>query len=115
MFPFLLLVSPFRHAMGMLNSLNKFSFPQWPQLFYLGSILSGPSLCVLLFTFNREPIIGMAIGTLVGGLLQIAIQLPELRNQGFAFSWRLDLRDEGLRRINEADAARGHRPFRHAD
>ena len=41
----------------------------------------------------------MAIGTLVGGLLQIAIQLPELRNQGFAFSWRLDLRDEGLRRI----------------
>jgi len=41
----------------------------------------------------------MAIGTLVGGLLQIAIQLPELRNQGFAFSWRLDLRDEGLLRI----------------
>ena len=100
MFPFLLLVSLSAIAMGMLNSLNKFFIPSMASSFFnLGSILSGLLFAYCFSLLNREPIIGMAIGTLVGGLLQIAIQLPELRNQGFAFSWRLDLRDEGLRRI----------------
>ncbi len=100
MFPFLLLVSLSAIAMGMLNSLNKFFIPSMASSFFnLGSILSG-----LLFSYgfshlNREPIIGMAVGTLVGGLLQIGIQLPALRKEGFLFAWHLDLKDEGLRRI----------------
>ncbi len=100
MFPFLLLVSLSAIAMGMLNSLNKFFIPSMASSFFnLGSILSGLLFSYCFSLLNREPIVGMAIGTLVGGLLQIAIQLPELRHQGFAFSWHLDLRDEGLRRI----------------
>ena len=33
-----------------------------------------------------QPIIGMAVGTLIGGLLQFTIQIPELKRQGFRFS-----------------------------
>lgn len=100
MFPFLLLVSISAIAMGMLNSLDKFFIPSIASSFFnLGSILSG-LLCAFGFSLlDREPIIGMAIGTLVGGLLQIAVQIPELKKQGFAFSWYLNVRDEGLRRI----------------
>ena len=100
MFPFLLLVSLSAIAMGMLNSLNKFFIPSMASSFFnLGSILSGLFFSYCFSLFNQEPIIGMALGTLVGGLLQTVIQVPELKKQGFSFSWHLDLRDEGLRRI----------------
>jgi putative peptidoglycan lipid II flippase len=100
MFPFLLLVSLSAIAMGMLNSLNKFFIPSMASSFFnLGSILSGLLFAYGFSLINRAPITGMALGTLIGGLLQIAIQMPELRRQGFAFSWYLNLHDDGLRRI----------------
>ena len=100
MFPFLLLVSLSAIAMGMLNSLNRFFIPSMASSFFnLGSILSGLLFSYCFSLLNREPIIGMAVGTLVGGLLQIGIQLPALRKEGFLFAWHLDLQDEGLRRI----------------
>ena len=100
MFPFLLLVSLSAIAMGMLNSLNKFFIPSMASSFFnLGSILSGLFFSYCFSLHKREPIIGMALGTLVGGLLQIGIQIPELKKQGFSFSWNLNLNDEGLRRI----------------
>lgn len=100
MFPFLLLVSLSAIAMGMLNSLNKFFIPSMASSFFnLGSILSGLLFSYCFSLLNREPIIGMALGTLVGGLLQIGIQLPALRKEGFLFAWHLDFQDEGLRRI----------------
>jgi putative peptidoglycan lipid II flippase len=49
--------------------------------------------------FGISAIIGMAIGTLVGGGLQLAVQLPSLYKAGYGFQWVLSWRDEGLRRI----------------
>jgi len=100
MFPFLLLVSLSAIAMGMLNSLNQFFIPSMASSFFnLGSILSGLFFSYVYSLLGREPIIGMAIGTLVGGFLQIVIQMPALKKQGFSFSWYLNLNDDGLRRI----------------
>ena len=41
----------------------------------------------------------MAIGTLIGGLLQLCIQLPSLRRIGFRYRPILTLHDPGLRRV----------------
>ena len=46
-----------------------------------------------------HPIVGMAWGALIGGLLQLLVQLPLLWRVGFRPQWVLDLRDAGLRRI----------------
>jgi putative peptidoglycan lipid II flippase len=41
----------------------------------------------------------MAIGTLIGGALQFAVQLPALRRVGFHYRATFALRDPGLRRV----------------
>jgi len=100
MFPFLLQVSLSAVAMGILNSLGKFFVPSMASCFFnLGSILSGLLFSFFFSLLKQQPIIGMAVGTLVGGLLQIVIQLPELKRQGFVFAPCLNIHDEGLRRI----------------
>lgn len=100
MFPFLLLVSISAVAMGILNSLGKFFIPSMASSFFnLGSIVSGILFSFVFSFFRQPPIIGMAVGTIIGGLLQVGIQLPELKRQGFAFSLYLRFNDEGLKRV----------------
>ncbi|MGH9851802.1 MAG: murein biosynthesis integral membrane protein MurJ, partial [Blastocatellia bacterium] len=44
-------------------------------------------------------IIGMAIGTLIGGMLQWLIQIPSLRSVGYRWRPALSFRDEGVRQV----------------
>lgn len=100
MFPFLLLVSLSALAMGILNAVGVFFIPALASSFFnLGSILTGLTLVVTLPRFGIQPIIGMAIGVLAGGVLQIAVQIPSLRRHGFRFIPCVDFSDPGLRRI----------------
>jgi len=100
MMPFLLLVSLSAVVMGVLNTKNKFFIPALASSFFnLGSIIGGVSLALLLPHWGIAPIIGMAIGTLIGGLLQLAIQLPALFRCGFTFLPRFNFNDPGLIRI----------------
>jgi putative peptidoglycan lipid II flippase len=46
-----------------------------------------------------EPITAIAIGTLLGGVAQLALQWPTLRAEGFQYRPALDWRDPGLRRV----------------
>ena len=100
MFPFLILVALAAAVMGTLNTKGKFFVPAMSSSFFnLGSIIGGVSLAWLLPKFGQPAIVGMAWGTLLGGLLQLLVQLPALRKTGFRFLPHLDLRDPGLRRI----------------
>ena len=45
------------------------------------------------------PVAGIAIGTVLGGVAQWAIQWPLLRREGFRYTPRLDWSDPGLRRV----------------
>ncbi len=107
LFPFILFVSLAAIAMGMLNSKGKFALPQSASTFFnLTSILTG-----LLFAYLMEPDIirfplsgfqgdvdhppgliwtqmargmtGMALGTLLGGVVQWIVQMPSLGKLGF--------------------------------
>jgi putative peptidoglycan lipid II flippase len=96
MFPFLLLVALAALAMSILNSFDRFGIPSIASaLFNLGVISAAYLICPHL---NR-PIFGMAIGVLIGGLGQFAIQIPSLRQTGFRFGLRPDMGHPGLRRI----------------
>ncbi len=100
MFPFLTLVSLSSVVMGILNTKGRFFVPALASSFFnLGSVVGGVGLAMLLPRFGQPAIVGMAFGTLVGGLLQLVGQLPTLRKTGFVFLPRLNLRDPGLRRI----------------
>ncbi|MDZ7641215.1 MAG: murein biosynthesis integral membrane protein MurJ [Desulfurivibrio sp.] len=100
MFPFLVLVSLAAVVMGVLNTKGKFFVPALASSFFnLGSLLGGVGLALLLPRFGQPAIVGMAVGILIGGVLQLLWQLPTLYRTGFRFTFHLDLRDPGLRRI----------------
>ncbi|HER62631.1 MAG TPA: murein biosynthesis integral membrane protein MurJ [Desulfobacteraceae bacterium] len=100
MFPFLIFVSLAAVVMGILNTRNRFFIPALSSSFFnLGSIVGGVSLALLFPKIGQPAIAGMAWGTLIGGMLQLLIQLPTLYRFGFSFRPRINFRDPGLRRI----------------
>ena len=100
MLPFLTLVAVAAALMGMLNSLHRFFTPAVsPAMFNLAMIASGVLLVPVMPRFDLPPITGMAIGTLVGGLGQVAIQWQALHREGYRYHAVLNPRDPGLRDI----------------
>ena len=96
MFPFLLLVALAAVCMGVLNSFGKFGVPAIaPTMLNLGMILSGFLIC----PFFHPPIVGMAIGALLGGLGQLLIQVPTLFRLGFKYKLILNIFHPGVKRI----------------
>ena len=101
MYPFILLVSLAALVMGMLNARNVFGIPAMASSFFnLGSIAGGVGLGYWLDPhFGPDAILGLAIGTLIGGALQLLVQLPALRRQGHVFRADFHWRDPGVRAI----------------
>src|SRR3954452_17962041 len=85
MFPFILMVSLATLAMGMLNAKNVYGVPAMASSFFnLGSIVGGVSLGWWLDPhFGERALIGLALGTLLGGTLQLVVQFPALWRAGF--------------------------------
>lgn len=75
-FPYILLVSLAAYSMAVLNSLKHFSVPAFAPCLLNISIIA----CALFF---GEGIKGLASGILIGGVLQLAIQIPVLYRKGF--------------------------------
>src|SRR2546429_268917 len=88
-------------VMGMLNARNVFGMPAMASSFFnRGSIVSGVLLGYWLDPhFGARAILGLAIGTLVGGTLQLVVQLPALRRAGHSFHPDFHWRDPGVRSI----------------
>ncbi len=101
MIPFLLLVALAAQAMGILNARHQFGIPALASSFFnIGSIAGGLSLGFVVGPWiSLSPIEGMAYGTLIGGLLQFAVQWPSLRSAGFSYRPMLSFTDPGLRQI----------------
>ena len=98
--PFLTLVAIAVAQAGMLNSLRKFFIPAAsPAMYNVAVILSAFAIVPFCPALGLEPIVGIAIGSLLGGLLQIVVQWPALRAAGFRYRFVLDFRDPGLREV----------------
>ena len=101
MYPFIVLVSLAALVMGLLNARNVFGMPAMASSFFnLGSIAGGVILGYWLDPqFGPRSVIGLAIGTLIGGALQLLVQLPSLRRVGYLFHPDFAWRDSGIRDI----------------
>ena len=100
MLPFLIVISLSAVVMGMLNTRGRFFIPALASSFFnLGSIVGGTSLAFILPRYGQPAIMGMACGTLIGGILQLGIQLPSLYKTGYRYKPVLNLCDTGLKRI----------------
>jgi putative peptidoglycan lipid II flippase len=101
MYPFILLVSLAALVMGMLNAKDIFGMPAMASSFFnIGSIVGGVTIGWWIDPrFGERALIGLAIGTLIGGLFQLAVQLPALRGVGFRFRPDFQWRDEGVQQI----------------
>ena len=87
MLPFLSTLAIAAAMMGMLNSLRRFFIPSLsPAMFNVASILSAIALAPLMPRFGLHPIVGLAIGTLLGGVGQIAAAVADAAAGGFPLS-----------------------------
>lgn len=95
MFPFLLLISWSAIVMGILNTMEIFSWPALaPVFFNLGTIV------VLLFLRPYIGFYALAWGVILGGLLQFLFQLPPLSREGFRLRIKFDfLHDYGFQQV----------------
>jgi len=100
MLPFLPLVALAAAAMGMLNSLRHYFLPALaPATFNVVAIVLALVLTPVMPVFGLPRGMSLAIGALVGGIVQLAVQWPSLRREGFRYRPTLDLSDPGLRRV----------------
>lgn len=101
MFPFILLVSLAALVMGMLNAVNRFTAPALASSFFnIGSIAGGVVFGWLVDpSFGEKSLIGLSLGTLLGGLLQLGVQFPDLMKAGFRLVLDFRWNDPGVRRV----------------
>jgi putative peptidoglycan lipid II flippase len=120
LFPFLLLVALAAVAMGMLNARGRFGVPASASSFFnLGSIVVGVlgawwlapgyltsvwrsdpgAAAVSTSALAERAILGMAVGTVVGGALQLFVQVPSLLRLGYRYRPMLSFRDPGVRQV----------------
>ena len=106
MYPFIAIVSVTALVMGMLNAKKVFFIPAVASAFFnLGCIVGGVALAWVIDPGFRSGhvtergLTGFAIGTLIGGVMQLAVQLPSLRRAGFRFGWDFGWKDSGVREV----------------
>jgi len=91
-FPYILLISLAAYSMGILNSLKTFAAPAF------APCLLNISIIVFALLFG-EGITGLACGVLIGGLLQLAVQVPVLYKKGFRLKLFQRFRHPAARQI----------------
>jgi putative peptidoglycan lipid II flippase len=101
MWPFMLLVSLAALVMGMLNAKHIFGPPAMASSYFnLGSIIGGVTIGWWLDPhFGARSLVGLAIGTLIGGAWQLSGQFPSLWRVGYKYHPDFHWRDEGVRTV----------------
>ena len=96
MFPYLFLITLAALAAGILNSFGRFFVPaSTPILFNVAVIVAVTGWA----GDAREPALVFAAGVVIGGVLQLALQIPFLWKEGMRFTFGLSFRDPTVRRV----------------
>jgi putative peptidoglycan lipid II flippase len=97
MFPYIFFVSLVALCMGILNTVRHFFTPAISTVFLSLAMIG---CAVLLHDRFSVPITALAVGVLLGGLLQLLLQLPTLYRKGFPIRFRFDPHHPAVRRIS---------------
>lgn len=96
MLPYLLMAGFLAFSMGLLNSHKLFFAPAFAPVLLNAGIISG----ILVFSgYFEEPLYGVCVGVLAGGLLQVVLQVPYLARAGFRMRFSAAFNDPHVKRI----------------
>jgi len=96
MFPYIFFISLVALCMGILNTVRHFFTPAISTVFLNLSMI----LCaIFLHGWFSVPITALAVGVLLGGALQLLLQLPVLFRKGFPLRFRFSPGHPAVRRI----------------
>ena len=96
MFPYIIFISLTALSMGVLNSLRHFFAPA------ISPVLA--NICIIAAVFILQgaldiPIYSAAAGVMLGGVLQLGLQLPFLKSRGFLFGFNKSFNHPAVKRI----------------
>jgi putative peptidoglycan lipid II flippase len=98
MFPYIFFIGLVALCMGILNVFGHFATPALaPVLLNLAMILSVFFLC----PHFPQPVLGLAVGVMIGGVLQLVFQLPAMVRKGFLFRQKTKIWHPGLKKIGQ--------------
>jgi putative peptidoglycan lipid II flippase len=98
MFPYIFFISLAALAMAVLNSFKKFFVPALTPVLFNLSIIT----LALIFAGNVEqPAYIFALGVVIGGMLQLAFQIPFLWKQGMRFSPGISFSHPAVRKVGK--------------
>lgn len=96
MFPYIFFVSLLALITGVLNVLGHFFIPALSPLFLNLAMIT----CALVLAPHfAVPITALAVGVLLGGLIQVLIQIPVLRRKGFHLRFDFHFRHPSVLRV----------------
>lgn len=95
-FPYLIFVSLTSLAAGVLNSYHKFALPAFSSVVLNLTIIV---FAAFISPYFEQPVMALAVGVFVGGLLQFAIQIPSLLRMGLLRRPRWNRQHEAVQRI----------------
>jgi putative peptidoglycan lipid II flippase len=99
MFPYLFCIGLMALCMSILNVLGHFAAPALApvilNLTIIGSVL-------FISPFMATPVIGLALGVLIGGALQLVLQFPILIKKGFRLREKAKLMHPGLKKVGSS-------------
>ena len=99
-FPYVLFICMVALAMAVLNSLKHFLIPALAPVTLNICWIMGVFLLTPIFGNTLEnKIFGLAVAILIGGMIQLAMQLPVLKKEGITFMPSLNFSHPGLKRI----------------
>lgn len=98
MFPYLVLIGLTAHSIAILYTFRSFVVPSFsPCLLNISIIISA----VISSRTMSEPVYGLAVGVLVGGMLQLFVQMRPLLKTGIKFQRPKTLRHPGALRVGK--------------
>ena len=95
-FPYIFFISLVALAAGILNTHSRFSVPAFTPVLLNLSMIAG---ALWLTPYFHPPILALAWSVALGGVLQLAFQVPFLRQLKLLPRFRLDFHDAGVWRI----------------
>ncbi len=97
MFPYILFIGMAALAMGILNCFHIFGMPAATPILLNISFIVFSTAAV--WRYFSSPAAALAVGVLVGGILQFFLQVPQLVRKGMNFKFGVSFTDPGVRRV----------------
>jgi len=94
--PYLLFMSLTAFASSILNSYGSFSTPAFAPVLLNVAMIAG---ALWLTPYMAEPIMALGWAVIIAGILQLAIQIPELWRKNLLIPPKIDFKHEGVDRI----------------